>query len=140
MRISPLLLVAFVAGCGGEPAVELPAVEGIVTLDDRPLPRGTVSLRPDGENPTEHHPTGMIGPDGRYTIYTAGEPGAPVGRYRVLVFANEEVLDDRSAHPSLPKSIVPARYRAVGDTPLEIEVLDQPQPGRYDLRLTTTAR
>lgn len=127
-------LLLGILGCGGTDN-GFAAVTGMVTLDGVPLPRGTVTLRPVGGNPTAHHPTGVIASDGRYTIYTAGQAGAPVGRYRVLVFANEELERANNVHPAMPRSMVPDRYRNADSTPLAIDVVASPAAGAYDIEL-----
>src|SRR5690348_17264028 len=64
----PLLL----AGC----EARLVPVSGKVTLDNKPLTTGTVTLKPDKEkgNAAKVEPIGKIAEDGTYTIETNGKP------------------------------------------------------------------
>src|SRR4051812_3459661 len=63
-------------------------VRGKITLDGQPLPRGSVTLRPETPQ-AGHQPTGMIEPAGEYVVYTNRRAGAPPGSYKVVVFATE---------------------------------------------------
>lgn len=123
-------------GCSSAPNELLHPVSGQVTFGGKPLTTGTVSFRPDASkgNKSEHHPTGTIGADGKFTLFTGGHAGAPPGWYKVVVNAHEPALDTGGAHPGLPKSIIPTRY-AGNDTPLAREVLENPAAGAYDLTL-----
>jgi len=127
------LLLWFLSGCGSEDTGLLP-VSGQVFYDGKPLTTGTVSFHP--LNTTGHVPTGVIDKEGRYIISTNYQPGAPAGRYKVVVNATEpvEVIPGK-ASPGLPKSIIPGRYNQGGTSPFEIEVKADPAPDAYDLRL-----
>lgn len=97
-------------GCGGGP--DLPPVaevSGVVTLDGNPLPRGTIQFVPDKSKGTEGATAvGTIGPDGRYTLKTAGVEGAIVGFHKVGVRALQEEPEDETAPP--PPPLIPPRY------------------------------
>ena len=130
-----LLLVATccLAGCGGEQLDLLP-VSGRVYYDGQPLTTGTVSFHPP--DALGHIPTGAIDQEGRYTLSTAYQPGAPPGRYKVVIHATEPVKPvPGKAMPGLPKSIIPPRYNDGDSTPFEIEVKEGAAAGSYDLRL-----
>jgi hypothetical protein len=139
---SPLLWIvwaglvggAAIGGCG-EPGPDLHEVEGVARLEGSPLTDGSVSLRPDGTGGTFEQPTGSISPDGSFRVYTRGRPGAPPGRYRVVVFSNEPPSGATAAHPGMPRSVVPLRYNDPVKTPLLVEVIEAPEPGRYNLEL-----
>jgi hypothetical protein len=123
-----------IAGCGsrGDGLVE---VQGEVSLGGAPLTTGVISLRPAPGNETPHHPTGLIDSQGHFRIYTSGQPGAPPGQYRVVVFATEPLADSKQAHPGMPRSIIPKRYNDASSTPLAMDVVRGPIPGQYDLKL-----
>jgi hypothetical protein len=128
VRRLPTLALALLlnAGCGPAGETFYP-VRGTVTIDGEPLTTGAVTLRAADGNPTRHHPTGEIGPDGRYELFTVGRPGAPPGRYRVLVMAHEPV-----DAPVEPTWLTHAKFRAEERTPLTIAVVEKPAPGAYD--------
>jgi hypothetical protein len=125
-RASLVLTGALVmAGCGAEEKSLLVPVRGRVTLDDKPLPRGTVSFRLIDSDIADQ-PTGRIEPDGQYVVYTQGRPGAKPGRYAAVVFANEELATKAgAAHPGMPKSIIPKQYNAPQTSPLKVEVTSE---------------
>ncbi len=137
-RLRPLLAAALFAGCGQPPREILHPVQGRITFDGQPLPRGAVTLHPASTDTTWHQPTGMIEPVGRYVVYTNGRIGAPPGTYRVVVFASEATTSpDGAARPSMPKSLVPSRYNQPDQTPLRLEVVAQPAANSYDLELSS---
>lgn len=131
------LWAALLLGCSSPPTELLHPVNGVVTHAGKPLATGTVSFRPDVAkgNKSLHHPTGSIGVDGKFTLFTAGKPGAPPGWYKVVVNAHEPALDSGGAHPGMPKSIIPVRYSGFETTPMAVEVLEKPAAGHYDLKL-----
>jgi hypothetical protein len=110
-------------------------VQGEVKFGDAPLTTGVISLRPAPGNETPHHPTGLIDNLGHFRIYTGGQPGAPPGQYRVVVFATEPLIDSKQAHPGLPRSLIPKRYNDASSTPLVMDVVRDPLPGQYNLKL-----
>jgi hypothetical protein len=120
-------------GCGN-PGEKLIGVAGKVTVDGQPLKTGSVSFRPDEEsgNKSAHQPTGTIEADGSYELFvTAGRKGAPPGAYRVVVIAYD------NPQPGKPlKSFIDRQYVDEKTTPLRIEVIEKPELGRYDLKLT----
>ncbi len=130
-------LILGLVGLVGCPAPGPPfvSITGHVTHKGKPLPHGTVSLRPVTAGLWDQ-PTGSIEQDGKYIIYTNGRAGAPPGDYVVLVMANEATSTEKTAaHPTLPRSILPARYGDPQRSPLRI----QAQLGSatsFDLELT----
>jgi hypothetical protein len=130
---------ALALACGCQPADEpLVPVAGRVTIKGKPVAEGSISFRPDTNkaNASLHHPTGRIQPDGTYRLYIREREGAPAGWYKVVVFVNEPIVDERGrTHPGMPKSRIDRRYNRPNDTPLAAEVkLDAPA-GSYDFDL-----
>ena len=139
---SPLVLSSIAAvllvstfGCGqdapkGPPLVQ---VRGIVMLNGKPLVTGgTVSYRDSGGI---IQPSGKIDSDGHYELFTDKRPGAPVGSYRVLVFASESP-EQTAAHGGLPRLIVHKKFMDLTTTPLHREVKDGNPSGAHDLQVT----
>jgi hypothetical protein len=122
--------------CGCRPADEpLVPVAGRITLGGKPVSEGSISFRPDTakENKSLHHPTGSIDAQGRYRLYIREREGAPAGWYKVIVFVNEPIADERGrVHPGMPKSLIDSRYNRPNDTPLAVEVKLGAAPGSYD--------
>ncbi len=126
-----LAAAALAVGCKGEDP--LPPVAGTVTVNSRPVPSGTVTFYPDASkgNASPHLPTGIIEPDGRFEIcLPEDKKGAPPGWYRVVVFAAN---DPQPGKPT--KFFVSKKYTDRGTTPLSVEVVANPEPGRYDFKL-----
>jgi hypothetical protein len=130
------LCCAGLPGCGPRGETLLP-VSGKVRFGGKPLAAGTVVFHADraAGNGTPHEPRGEISPEGVYHLTTAGRPGAPAGRYKVTVLAVKEAANPTDPYAE-PKWLVPPRYVRPEDTPLSVEVSDQPAPGAYDLALS----
>ena len=127
------LVLASLAGCKGE-RLDLLPVTGQVFYDGQPLTTGSVSFHPAAT--TGHVPTGVIDKEGRYTLSTSYQPGAPPGRYKVVVHATEPIEQiPGKASPGLPKSLIPSRYNQGSTTPLEVEVKADAAADAYDLKL-----
>jgi hypothetical protein len=109
--IAALALMA--AGCGGPGA----SVEGLVTLDGRPLPGARITFHPDAAGPVAY---GVSLSDGSYRLKTgAKESGLEPGGYRVTVFALEVVEDaEEKAGPLLTPDV----YGDPAKTPLRVQV------------------
>jgi hypothetical protein len=125
------------AGCGDPYGVgpTVPVV-GKVTVDGQPVKAGTISFRPDKSkgNTSVHEPYGEIDSEGNYKLFTGKKAGAPVGWYRVAVFAGEPVevgnLSGQAKWYANPK------YASADTSALTIEVVATPAPGAYDLKLS----
>jgi hypothetical protein len=133
----PFLLLCFgvyaTAGCGAK--LVLVPVTGKVTVDGVPLSGGEVTLAPESSNdpPIRVIPMGKIGRDGTYDLTTAGKKGAPLGRYRAMVTAEEDPTKKRAPGAAGPFA---DKYTRSNKSPLEITVVASPAPGAYDLKLT----
>jgi hypothetical protein len=131
------------AGCGDETGVgTVYPVSGTITLNGEPLtePSTTVIFKPDAAkgNQSTCEPVGTVDEHGTYMLRTKGKKGAPPGWYKVLVGAYE----GRPQHAQTPgkqkpalQSVLPAKYTQVTTTELQIEVVENPAPGAYDLKL-----
>ena len=119
------------AGCGG---LKLVPVSGKVTLPGQPLTGAGVSFVPDTAKGNQARVScmGRIGPDGRYDLKTTGVSrsetgkGAPLGWYKVTLL---------TTLPGVPDIKINPKYTDPADTPLSIEVVADPEPGHYDLKL-----
>jgi hypothetical protein len=130
------------AGCAEKGQGRLHPVSGKVTLDAKPLTTGSVSFRPDPArgNNTQHMPTGVIDSEGNYKLTTANRPGAPPGWYKVLVIVQDlgaAAGAGKQGSSAKAKSLLPRRYLEPEKTPLSIEVVEKPEPGAYDLSLSS---
>ena len=158
VRMFPLLvapLATALIGCGRGGPVQ---VEGIITLDDRPVAGATVTFIPAAAG--GHPATGLTDADGRFHLTTvrAGD-GAHRGEYRVHVSKQEakvpdgprwtEYWDDEhnkrkhaveyygmlwKTAATRGKSLVPTAYSDPSRTPLRCTV---PARGAVALRLSS---
>lgn len=128
--------VALTAGCSGGPTLH--PVEGTVYMDGNPVQAGErltgyVVLHADSArgNTNMEDTKGVIGADGRYTVYTRDKQGAPGGWYFVTV-------DLARTNPNDPydyKPLVDQKYLDKKKSGLEFEVVPNPAKDRYDVRL-----
>jgi hypothetical protein len=153
-----MALLASGSGCGG-PAKPV-KVEGVVTLDGKPVKGATVTLFP--QDGAAHSASGFTDPGGvfRLTTYSVGD-GAIPGDYKVTVTVTEPIAYDGPPFESLSNEqigrevikimakaqqqglgkrqphkrgaeSVPPRYGEVSQTPLKCKV---PVDGRLMLEL-----
>jgi hypothetical protein len=100
---------AGLAGCGKSdalPALKVYEVRGqVVMADGKPLSGGSIYfVSKAGDLPVT--PSGVIGPDGKFSITTGGSgEGAPPGEYKVRVEGPPGQSVGKTAKPA-----VPARY------------------------------
>jgi hypothetical protein len=123
-------------GCDSSGVGRLVPVQGRVTFDGQPLTAGSLVFKPDAEkgNTSKHEPAANIEADGSYRLFTAEREGAPLGWYKVSVVA-QAPADERNPYAAT-KSLIPARYAEVGTSGLGVEVVDEPSPDAYHLKLS----
>ena len=119
------------AGCSkSEPSLgKLVPVQGKITLaDGTPLAGGHMIFIPINSDPNAPSPTsdGNIQADGAYTLFTKGQPGVPLGKYRVGL--------SRGADKKTWTRVAP-QYFNHENSPLEVEVVENKPEGGYDLKL-----
>jgi hypothetical protein len=134
-----LVLSIGAIGCGGkEPLVLLP-VSGTVKLGGAPMPMGTVEFHPDAGkgNTFKGKATAAIKSDGKYTLVTDGQEGAPAGWYKVTVSGHGMPDPSKMEAGKMPTPpVVQGRYAKADSTPFNIEVKEGAPAGSYDLSLS----
>ena len=127
-------LLSSTLGCGDD--VKLVPVSGRVTIDGKPLTSGWVAFKPDKSkgNNFGGELTGEVNSEGEYTIQHRGKPGAPLGAYKVTVSSTGPTTPDNTKPNT--KSLIRTNYLQVATTPLAVEVVKEPAPGAYDLKLS----
>ncbi|MEO2049398.1 MAG: hypothetical protein ABGX16_22805 [Pirellulales bacterium] len=110
------LLILFLVGCGGKPAI----VSGIVTINGNPLDQGTVGFAPVSGG---MRAVGLIQGDGSYQLRTNREKGLEVGNYVVTVLSRE-ILKSKPGQPPMPgKYLAPKKYGRAKTSGLSFEVV-----------------
>lgn len=111
------VLAVFSASCGGDgPALH--PVRGTVLFQDKPADGATVVFQPVGGPAGGAMPSGVVGPDGSFTLTThPGGTGAPAGEYLVLVTWYPSDARDQAN----PKNKLPKKYEG-SDSPLKVTV------------------
>lgn len=121
-------------GCGGNAA----SVTGVVTLDGKALPPGTiggVAFHPVGTGPVA---VGDLSPSGEYLLHTGTAEGLPAGSYIVTVSASEppQIPANPNVAPAAPKLVTPVRYSLKEQSGLQVEV----KPGENRIPLDLSSR
>jgi hypothetical protein len=127
---------AFLLGCGSR--TSLVEVKGKVYVGDQPVRKGTghVTFHPDAKkgNTSLEEAVGAIQPDGSYVLETRGSPGVAPGWYKVGVSVSE-VLDPNNPYVTKWLMPNPEKYRDWNTSGIAIEVVKNPAPGQYDIKL-----
>jgi hypothetical protein len=119
------------SGCGGTYNAN---VYGVVTLDGKKLPRGTVSFQPVANGSPAY---ALISDDGAYSLRTGREVGLPAGDYSVTIISNEEARHEsvNGGPPPAGKQITPDWYRSKQTSGLKYTV----KPGKNEINLDLTS-
>ena len=148
-RLGPLpfalLSACLTTGCGDDSGVGPTFPVAVkVTVGNVPLTaKSTIVLfKPDAAkgNGSVYEPTGTVDGQGKYALVTKGKKGAPPGWYKIAVTAHE----GRAEHPKgtlrhrpVAHAVIPGKYGQPETSNLSIEVVENPVPGAYDLKLVT---
>lgn len=127
----------FAAGCGGTKSGG-PAVEGVITLDDKPLANASVLFIPQGQNMGQSG-FGKTDAAGKFALGSADgkSKGVSAGDYKVVI--NKHVKPDGSDYVAKPdedpmsanfKELLPPTYSNVEQTTLTATI---PAEGKKDL-------
>jgi hypothetical protein len=130
--LASFVLIALITGCGPQPEKLVP-VSGKITIQGEPLPYGRLALTPGDGNTTKSQPIGKV-QDGTYTLETDGKPGAPVGAYRVAIFAIKESTQADGYKP--PVWAASQEYSDPSKSGIILTVFETPSPNVYDIVLT----
>jgi hypothetical protein len=134
-QIASLCALLTLAGCSDK--LPMATVSGKVTYQDKPLTFGSVLYQPDSGPPA----TGLIQSDGTYRLATYGKnDGAVLGSHRVQVVAvdtNDPTLKQANPDQERPsgRSVIPEHYTNYVTSEIRKEVVKNPEPNAYDIRL-----
>lgn len=112
------------AGCNSS-GLNLVPVEGVVTLDDKPVPEAAVLFLPD--DPAMGPPaSGTTDAEGRFTLNTVNWPGAPVGSHKVAISRDEtQIIPQRRGFPLYKTTyLIPPKYADTQSSGLVANVTD----------------
>jgi len=124
------------AGCNS--GQRLSQVQGKLYIGDQPAHGGTgfVTFHPDASkgNKWMEEAVGEIKDDGTYVLAARGQAGAAPGWYKVGVNYSEVMS---AANPYVTKWLMPQpeKYGDWNKSDIRIEVVEKPEPGRYDIKL-----
>lgn len=143
--LATLLLAFALVGCGKPPPPPLALVEGLVTIDGKPVPMALVTFVPlfegfGGEVIAE----GISDDEGRYRLSCPLGTGACIGRHKVTVTdapspddTRDQSVASQRAYETFRKKLtnrpIGAAFGSVVDTPLEVEVTAE--GSEYNLQL-----
>jgi hypothetical protein len=127
-----LLLVVGLAGCSGKGLVP---VDGVVTLDGKPLADATVTLLRSEGPVNERVFFGETDATGRYTILSADRDstGAPPGEFK-LTISSVKMPANINETTKLPPERVPPRWRNGSQT------FTVPEGGTTEANFVMTSR
>ncbi len=110
-----IAIVSVTPGCSGSDAPETAVVEGIVTMNGKPLPNIGVVFFPTGSGPMS---TGNTDEEGKFELTTVTpKDGAVVGKHRVAFGAAEE------SEGEYARKMLPARYESPASSQVTAEVV-----------------
>lgn len=129
------------AGCGGGAEDDLPrqAISGNVTLNDKPLERGSIMFNPVDSGQPGAVAVGAMISDGTYSIARVGGPTP--GNYRVAILdggdATDSSPDNLPGRPpkrsAMKKSKIPERYNVRSDLKAEVKA-ETPNTFNFELK------
>jgi len=107
-------------------------VQGTVTIDGQPLRGGNVRFYAMDHDAKDLQPEGLIDAQGKYTVTSYEEPGAPAGKYRVTV--------DPGSDDKKQDRLVGYLYQDWKKSPLIVTVQENAPAGAYDLKISSQKR
>jgi hypothetical protein len=131
-------LVTLSGGCGAGGPRFVP-VKGKVTYSNgEPVEAGerltgfvVFHADPGKGNTSGELAQGSIQPDGSFTLMTRDKEGAVLGWYKVTV----DIARTNPKDPYDYKPLVPPRYLEKDKSGITFEVVENPEPGRYDIKV-----
>jgi hypothetical protein len=131
--LAAALGLVLLAGCGGNEFKRVP-VSGTVTLDGQPFSGGVLHFYPDPAKGNNYR-VDCLSPvrDGKFTLLTTAVKdtdsgsGAPVGWYKVYLYTDIPDVNLK----------IHERFTDPAKTPVSVEVVEDPEPGRYDIKFTS---
>jgi hypothetical protein len=130
-----ICLILAAPGCRGNPTPQLTEVEGVVVLNDEPLPLAHIQFVPELANfGSEYNSSAVTDDQGKFKLVCRknGQPGAVIGVHRVIVWeympaelrvrSEETMVKLAEYQDALKNRPIPEEYGSVVKTPLKVEV------------------
>lgn len=139
-------VVCVVSGCGERALPALVAVKGTLLLDGKPLPHAEIRFQPSQSGlPTDSGALGVTDNDGKFTLETAGKPGAIAGEHIVSIAegpapaeARGDSAEAQMAATNLQNSLgnrpIPKIFATSATSPTRVTVKADQQD--YEIRIT----
>ena len=141
-----LVLVVFVAGCGGSSGPKTYKVEGTVTFEGAPVEGATVSFEPTDSTGTSAG--GTTDASGKYKLMASfGGNGTTPGAYTVTVSKRESVATGRKVpitdengrevmiDETVWKDLLPEQYASATRSPLKSITVEAKKLNELDFKL-----
>ena len=141
-----LVLIPFIAGCGGSSGPKTYRVEGTVTHNGAPVEWASVAFQPDDSTGTSAG--GRTDASGKYTLMASfGGEGTTPGTYTVTLSKTEAVSTgkkipeadeegrERMVDEKVMKEVLPTQYASVDKTPFKGITVEAKSPNTLDFKL-----
>lgn len=127
-----LLTSGIVMGCRGAPGPEIAPVDGVVTLDGKPIEGAGVTFEPVGEGRSSFALTDAAG---RYElVYMPGKKGAMVGEHVVRISKSRKSIKDDNG--KVIEEGVPEAFPAKVNSSSELKAAVKPGANHLDFAVT----
>jgi len=129
---SLIVFCSLLVGCGPNHV----GVEGTIKVGGAPLTTGDVSYHPTNSKDKSDKAVGHspIDAQGKYKLFTDGNPGVPPGSYKVVIHASPP--PDAANPYAIPAPLIDKKYTELATTPLTVEVASGNSPDKYNLEVT----
>lgn len=124
-----LLISLSACGCGKTDRLKRQAISGTITLNGKPLPRGSIEFTPT----TNGSPSGASIQDGKYAV--PKEKGLPPGDYIVRISASnpdEKAIEVPGESNKISPELIPAKYNTKSTLSFHV---DEKEENIFDLNI-----
>lgn len=124
------IVLCLSVGCSKSGGPGLGYVEGVITLDDKPLDGAEVSFEPEGGRPS----IAFTDNEGHYVLmFTGSQEGAVIGKHTVRILSARGASGGEGDEPKVESrpELLPARYNV--DSELTVEVKSGSNQCDFDL-------
>src|SRR5438874_12985055 len=110
-----IVMLVWLAGCGGPEHPEVGRVSGVITLDGQPLPEATVMFQPTNGRAS----IATTDSAGKYSLtYLDGVPGALLGAHKVIIRTE---IPGEDGQPPIANEKLPKKYHEQTELTAEVK-------------------